>query len=68
METILTDANYKLTINRIALLSSMQMLTPNEAEELGKLSKMAMAYEYRKYDFVLSNLLKNQLFQPSIVV
>lgn len=68
METILTDSSYKSAINKIALLSSKLMLSTSEAEELNKLSKMAMAYEYRKYDFTLNNSYQNTVFQQSVIV
>ncbi|WP_025142325.1 hypothetical protein [Pedobacter jeongneungensis] len=60
METILTDADYKLVINRIALLSSKHSLSAIENEELNQLSAMAIAYECRRYDFTISQSYQNR--------
>lgn len=54
METILTDAEYKLVINRIALLAAKNSISTAENEELNQLSAMAIAYEYRRYDFTIN--------------
>ncbi|GGI29143.1 hypothetical protein [Pedobacter mendelii] len=53
MESILTDTEYKQIIRRIAALSSMQAYKTSEFEELKNLSRIAMDYEYRRYDFSL---------------
>jgi len=60
METILNDADYKLVINRIALLSSKYSLTATENEELKQLSAMAIAYECRRYDFTINPSYQNR--------
>lgn len=54
METILTDADYKLVINRIAVLSAKYELHTFENEELKQLSAMAIVYECRRYDFTVN--------------
>ncbi|MFC4210875.1 hypothetical protein ACFOWA_06770 [Pedobacter lithocola] len=53
MEIIFTETQYKQVVNRIAALSALQNYNNSESEELKHLSKLAMAYEYQKYDFSL---------------
>ena len=51
MESIITDAEYKQVIRRIAIISSSVYNKNSEIEELKKLSILAMDYEHHKYDF-----------------
>lgn len=61
MESILTDSEYKQIIRRIASLSSLS--TKNtDFEELKTLSRLAMDYETRRYDFSLFYNLAPQNF------
>ncbi|GAA4202481.1 hypothetical protein GCM10022289_17320 [Pedobacter jeongneungensis] len=64
METILTDADYKLVINRIALLSAKNSTGNAENEELKQLSAMAIAYECRRYDFTIQPYQNRQICHP----
>ncbi|MFC3563228.1 hypothetical protein [Pedobacter jamesrossensis] len=54
MKSIVTDAEYKQIIRRIASLSSLSVYKNSDFEELKSLSRLAMDYETRRYDFSLS--------------
>lgn len=62
MEPILTDLTYKQVINRIALLSAIAFQSNHDCEELNSLSKLAMDYEFSRYDFTLNLSNNDQQF------
>ncbi|KQS34496.1 hypothetical protein ASG14_15365 [Pedobacter sp. Leaf194] len=55
MEAILTDAEYKNVINRIAALTNTmsELNLSNNLLELNNLRRMAINYELTKYDLTL---------------
>jgi len=55
MEAILTDADYKNVINRIAALTNTmsELNLGNNLLELNNLRQMAINYELTKYDLTL---------------
>ena len=55
MEAILTDADYKNVINRIAALANTmsELNLGNNLSELNNLRQMAINYELTKYDLTL---------------